>query len=234
MEATPAARRISGIFRPSAELPHHTRSSTSHPSALMVVRGRNSAGAQASKSNAPGKARLGRLHAAPCTSRIRDRNSGTHSKAWRQSAYARTSTLGKQVDCSFVLTQRSTVTKGVHLTRHKTPPGREALAASGKPRWTEPPWQLARHGREEVGAPTLGNLALGDDWVESNDGCRAFRAPSKGYWPENQASVRHVGSGSHRPDADERSSPPKPTHPHPAGSSTRITRFAISGRVLAA
>ena len=69
--------------------------------------------------------------------------------------------------------------KSVYLTRHKTQPIREALAASDKPRWTEPPWRslhgnvrLARradNGRDcldEAEAPTIARV----DWVGQSVG----------------------------------------------------------------
>ena len=41
--------------------------------------------------------------------------------------------------------------KSAYLTRHKTQTIRVALAASGKPRWTEPPWRPL-HGECKVSA----------------------------------------------------------------------------------
>ena len=88
--------------------------------------------------------------------------------------------------CSVFLTPKS-----VHLTRHKTQPIREALVASGRPRWTEPPWRSlheevmsarwAGNGwdcLDEAEAPTIGHIGRVGERVGSSGG-RRFGGPRR-------------------------------------------------------
>ena len=107
--------------------------------------------------------------------------------------------------CSVFLTPKS-----VHLTRHKTQSIRDALAASGRPGWTEPPWRSsheevvsarwAGNGRDCLDgaeAPRIDHICWVGEGVGSSGGRRVGGPRRRGdsSWPSLQCGMQ-AGAGA--------------------------------------